>query len=528
MIFSTVPFSAIPFSDSGQQRRAYFEAEFFGEASFEFVIYVGTAAGYATLPTDTLASQPFRAVLQSYTFTRSILGSDIGTFTTGTGTLIINNRDAFYDFLPRDYTMDARPIFLRATRFDGSYDAAFTIANVTSTGWTIDTDQVALDLRDYGYKLDVPMQPNVYLGTGGKEGGADLTNKRKPLGFGSPHEISPPLVDTALLTYQVHDGSIQAVTGVYDEGVSLSFVRNYASYALMAAADLSADDGYVTCLAEGFIRLTDLPDKLTCDIQGDNSDGYISTSADIVRWAIRNRTVLVDPDGLYVPSFDAVNSSRPAPIEYWIGPDDSLTVADFVANVMGGILGWGGQRRDGLFEVRVFAAPTGNPVASFSRKDIIGDDIKREPLPSNYNPPPWRWRVPYQRAYTVQTLTTDISADRKAFLAQDVRLGGAKDDAIKIDHPFAVDPDPIQAYFKNKSDADDEGGRRIALFKTTRAMYRFSVDRKGFLRGLGDEIEMTHERFDLSQGRSMIICQLTETITFGDESIETVEVVAYG
>jgi hypothetical protein len=167
-------------------------------------------------------------------------------------------------------------------------------------------------------------------------------------------------------------------------------------------------------------------------------------------------------------------------------------------------------------------------VASYVKANIIGEDLRREPLPSDYRPPPWRWRVPYARAYTTQTnLTTAVTAARKAFLAEPFRLGGAEDADIKIDHPFAVDPEPIQAYFKDKTDADAEGQRRIDLFRTTRALYRFSIDRRGFLLDVGDVIELTHERFDLTLGRLMVVLQLTERVSFSGE-IETVEIVAYG
>jgi hypothetical protein len=325
----------------------------------------------------------------------------------------------------------------------------------------------------------------------------------------------------------VNDGPVQSIDAVYDRGLALTFSANFASYAALKAAVIAAGS-FSTCLAEGYFRLGALGEVITCDVHGDNSDGYVDKSADIVRWAIRNRTSLVDPTDLDTASFTFVNAQRPAPIEYWLGPDDTITVADFIANIMGGILGWGGHRRDGLYEVRLFAAPVAPAVASYVKANIIGEDLRREPLPSDYRPPPWRWRVPYARAYTTQTnLTTAVTAARKAFLAEPFRLGGAEDADIKIDHPFAVDPEPIQAYFKDKTDADAEGQRRIDLFRTTRALYRFSIDRRGFLLDVGDVIELTHERFDLTLGRLMVVLQLTERVSFSGE-IETVEIVAYG
>jgi hypothetical protein len=36
----------------------------------------------------------------------------------------------------------------------------------------------------------------------------------------------------------------------------------------------------------------------TADVRGMNAQGYITTTANIARWAIRNQTVIVDPDEL--------------------------------------------------------------------------------------------------------------------------------------------------------------------------------------------------------------------------------------
>lgn len=527
-MYAVSPYGAIPYAATAQDMRVYFDMTMDLEASLTLKIYVSTGSGYASLPGDTLPNQPFRGVLQSFQFRRSIMQSDIGQFTTGSGRLVISNADAEYDFLPLSYAIDGRPITIKVGRRDASYDEAFTLARLTASGWNIDTDSITIDVVDFSYKLEVPMQPNVYGGTGGVDGGADLTGKRKPLCFGKPRNVSPVLLVPSLLIYQVHDGSIQAVDNVYDRGATLTAGANYASYALLAAAVVTAGQ-YATCLALGLLRLGSAASgTVTADVQGENTAAYIEKTADVVQWALLNRTVLVAGD-LDAGSFTTVNAAQPAPIDYFLGPDDNLTVAAFVQNLMGGIGGWGGHKLDGTFEVRVFRAPTGTSVASFNRGDMLSSDIKREPLPSAYQPPRYRWRVPYQRNWTVQTdLAGTVSATRKAFVAEPVRLASATSATIQTDHPFAQDRDPVQSYFQNLSDATAEAARLIALFKTTRAIYRMSLPRKALRRDMGDEIVVTHPRFDLSQGRSMIVTETDVNVTVGDNSIDSVEIAAYG
>jgi hypothetical protein len=529
MMFSGYPISSQPLSASGREMRVYFDMGLDLGADLTLKIYVTTAAGYATLPTDSPASQPFKGVLKSFSFQRSIMQGDIGQFATGTGTLVISNDDADYDYLPLSYAIDGRPITIRVGRRDGSYADTFRLARLTASGWKIGVDNITINLVDFSYKLEVPMQTNVYGGTGGVDGGADLAGKRKPLCLGYVLNITAVVLVPNLLIHQVHDGAVQAIVVVYIRGIALKLGTDYPNYAALEAASVPL--GYfATCLALGLFKLSIPADGIvTADVRGDTLDGYIVRTADMVRWALRHRTDLVDPDDLDTDSFDAVNAAQPAPINYFLGPDDNLTVAAFIENIMGGIGGWGGHKLDGTFEVRIFRAPTGNPLARFNRGDMIGDgDIEREELPAAYNPPRWRWRVIYARNWTVQPdLSGNVTAAHKAFVAEPYRLADATSTTIRTDHPFAQDRDPVPSYFSLKADADAEAARLIALFKTTRAIYRFPVPRRGLRRDIGDEIEVTHPRFDLTQGRNMIVVETgVNVVTSAD--IDTVEMSAYG
>ena len=528
-MFSAAPFSALPCSGSGTDVRVYMDAVFELSASLTLKIFVATAAGYATRPSDAVPNQPFKGVLQSYSFERSIMAGDIGRFATGTGRLAISNADGDYDFLPLSYAVDGRPIVVKIGRRDDAYDDAFPLAKLTAKNWNINTETIDIELVDYGYKLEVPMQPNVYGGSGGADGGADLKGKRKPLAFGNALNVSPVFLVPGLLVYQLHDGPMQAIDAVYDRGVPLTLGADHADYASLAAAGVAAGT-YATCLAEGMFKLGSAASgEVTADVRGDNADGYLTTTADIVRWAIRRRTALSDPDDLHVASFDAVNAAQAAPISYFIGSDDSLTVAGFVERLMSGIGGWGGHRLDGTFQVKIFRAPAGDPAARFTRDDMMGGDIRREPLPEAYQPPRWRWRVAYGRCWTRQTdLAGAVTAARKAFVAEDYRLAEASSQTILTDHPFAQDREPVQSWFVDEADAAAEAVRLIELFKTTRAIYRMTLPRRALRRELGDVIHVTHNRFDLRQGRLMVVLEHAASVNFAADGVDNVEVAAYG
>jgi hypothetical protein len=533
MIFSGQPFSTQPFSTSGRERRYYVDMSIGLEASFDFKIYIASTAGFATLPTDNLANQPFRGVLESYSFDRDILNSEIGGFIRGHGSLVFMNTDTYYDFLPRDYSIEAQPVVLRAALRDGSYNLAFPFGRLTATGWTIDTDRVTVDLVDDSYKLEVPLQLNLYAGTGGAEGGEELANKPKPLVFGFAREIKPVFLDRAVaLAFQVNDGPVQSIVGVRVRGVPIIKGPDYPSYAALNAASIPAGQ-FATCLAGGYMRLgflaSDEFDYVTADVQGDNRDGYVTTHADVIRWAIRNRTALVDPDDIDVISFNETNAQQPAAIDYWLGPDDSITVADFIANITSSLGGFAGLKRDNRFAVRVFSAPSGSPVMRFTKNDMHDGDIKREPLPDAYRPPPWRWRVPWGRCWTVQTDIAGAAGEaHRAFVAEQYRLAEYSNAAIKVDHPFGKDRDPVQSYFTEQAPALAEAQRRSNLFKTQRAIYQMTVLRRALRADIGHVIFVEHPRFDLSLGRPMRIVSIGDDVQLGANKNVFVRIAAYG
>ena len=531
MTFGSEGFGTAPFCAAGRAVRAYFDMALDLSAELTVVLYVSNAPGYATRPDDSLRSQPFAGRLEKFSFQRSILQNNIGEFTTGAGQLVIKNTDAFYDELSQVYTIDGRPITIYIGRSDGAFDDAVLVARLTARGWLIAAGGITIDLVDFSYKLEVPLQPNVYGGTGGQDGGPDLAGKRKPLALGTLSNITPVVLVTSLLIYQVHDGSVQSIDVVYDGAAALTNAGNVASYAALVAASVTAGT-FVTCVALGLFKLGQAPaQQVTADVHGENTSGFKSTTADIVRWAIATRSVLMDPEDLAVSSFDDVNATQPAPVGFYHGPDDELTVAAFCQKMMGGIGGWCGHRLDGTFEVRIFQAPSGDPVASFTRDDMLLPDIEKEPLPDAYNPPPYRWRVPYQRNWTVQTsgLLGTVSADRRAYVAEPYRLAEVATPSIQADHPFAHDRDPVEAYFANQADAQAEAQRLTELFKVTRSLYRQRVPRRGLRRDMGDVIKNTHPRHDLSFGRLMTLVEVNIDIDFTQRTkIDAVELVSYG
>lgn len=523
MSFGSSAFGELPYSSLAETRVMILGTADL-EVSREFRIFSATKE-FVTLPTDTVATQPFFGTLvQPLGFTRSLLGSDIiGNFSSGVGTLELSNTDGEYDFLIQGFAIDGRSIVVKVGREGDSYNEFYTIFSGTASDWAVQEDVVSISLVDNSYLLDVTVQPNLYAGTGSLEGTADLAGKRKPRAFGYVKNVSPPLVIPSTLTYQVNDGEIEGVTAVYDRGTALTLSANYATAALLAAAVIPASY-YATCNALGLFRLNTIPaGTVTADVSGDKRGGiFVSTSSDIVRRVLASSSI-ADPLGLYLPSFDKVLLAQPATIGYWVAPDDTNTIADVISNIMGGIGGWGGFRRSGKFEVGIFLTPSGStPNALFDKVDVL--EIKRQGLPSSLSPPPYRFRCAYAHNWTVQTdVAGSVGVTRKSFLAQQDRYSNSVNTTVLIDHPFAHDRDPIPSYFVNQADAQAESDRLLALYSGSAAIYRITVGIQPFALDLGDIVNVTYPRWDMTVGRNLRIVEMTE-----NAKDNTIEVVGYG
>lgn len=508
--FSTLPFAGL-YKTGG---RMYADATL--AVSLRYQIFVASKE-WATGPADTPPSQPFFGTLtQPLNFQRSIRGGDtIGHFTSSGGTIEIANADGFYDFLIQSYVVDGRDVTVKVGVEGDPYSTFFTIFAGTASDWSIEEDAVRIEITDHAYKLQVPAQSATYLGTGDLEGGADLTGKRVPWALGYVFDAVPPLVIPNELLYEV--GDIAAVAAVYDRAVALTFGADFATVALLRAAVVIAGR-YSTCVADGYVKLGSTPSgTITADLIG-----TVVTASTIVQEVLQTATALTYPDDYYLPAFTAVEVQQPAQLGYWIGPDQDVTVETLIAEVMGWVGGWGGFRRNGKFEVRIFDAPLATPAARFKRIDIL--DIKRGKLPSTLTPPPWRFRVGYQKNENVTSdLAGSVTAARRAFAAEAYRYAEASDSTIKGDHPFSPEHPAIGAGFRNLADAQTEADRLLALYRRSRAFYTIALGTEPFGLDLGDTVNVTHNRFDLTQGRNMVIVEFVE-----DAASNAVKIVAYG
>lgn len=236
----------------------------------------GEAVAYAashpciTLPTDNPPQTFFDGRLSTpLQFDRSILSGKFvaGQSVIGYGAIEMANPDGFYDDIAIRGSIDGRRVVVRvgAANFlgrppeirhladDVDYSKFGVIFDGTARGWELTETGLRLLVRDLGYKLEIPIQKNLYGGLGDLDGGANIAGVVKPILMGRCFNVTPVVVDSANLIYQVNDGPLREVIAVYDRGALLTPIT-----------------GYTVDLAKGTFKLLAAPAGLiTCDAVGD-------------------------------------------------------------------------------------------------------------------------------------------------------------------------------------------------------------------------------------------------------------------
>jgi len=485
--FAELPFLTVKSSDQLTEGVADFYFSRFG-----FVTSTGDS------PSRTLYDP---RVLQPLQFDRSILNSGrIGGLTIATGEIVLANGDGALDSFAISHAFDGRTVTVKLGSTDFATSEFGQVFNGVMQDVVLDENRVIVNIRDRLLDLELPIQSDFYEGTGGNEGGADLKGKPKPIAYGKVRNVPAVLVDKTNLIYQVHDGSVQDISAVYDRGVSLNETT--------AAPGLGE---YKQTSTAGTFQLGGAPDgTITADVEGDNSTDFAVKTGEIVQRILLNRASIAS-SLIDTTAFTKLNTASTAKIGIWIGPEQQL-MTDVVDRLLFGIGAYGYFTRLGLFTVGVFEDPkaVGDVVKqAFGEVDIIA--IRREALPGFGNPPIWRAQVTYKVNYMVQTdLAGGSSVGQQEFAVEPFRLAVATDLAVKSRFSLADDPEPIAALYDNSSDAQNEATRILNLHKTPRALFEFVTKTKATKMKIGDVISITYPRWELKNGQLARIIGISE------------------
>lgn len=410
------------------------------DAGMEVDIYLADRP-FVTSASDTPANQYFEPRLeQPLAHERRINGTRFGgrsEFHSGTMLVAFEDRNFVFDgveytlrrFLD-NFKIDGKQIIVKAIPDGGTWANGIEMFANTAQDWAAaESGMVEVTLRGSAYRLEVPVQPATFLGTGGLEGDVGVTGQRPPVCLGQVFNIPLFLLLAGELLYQVHsdingDGApIQAVDAVKIDGVGVTFDVDYATVALLRAASIPSGH-YGTCLAEGYIRLGTSPTgAVTADVRGGKFDGsFVSLPGTMLLKLVTLYGAEFAESEIDVGSFANLDTARPYGVERYIAPDDVMTVADVFSEIMDSLEGSWGDTPQGLLQVGVarLASDDASSAATFDDADIELGSFAWLPYPADVQPAVKKETIGYKKNYAPTTqLAASVPDADKALLVTD-------------------------------------------------------------------------------------------------------------
>lgn len=436
--------------------------------------YVSTDA-FVTSPSDTPANTAFTPALidpGSLGVHAYSDGRTGGATKLETGEIVLAAADGQFDAW-LNYSFDGRPVTIRSGDA-GVYPAAFPVVlsgtvESIEAGWR----KIVIRLRDRQYIFARPVLSTRYAGSNalpaGLEGTADdLKGKVKPRAYGKVFNVSPALVNTSRLEYEM--GACASIGAVTDRGIALTVGAAYASQAAMETTAPSAG-GVRSWVAGGYFRLGSSPaGQITVDVtQGANAAAR--TVAQILKQLALDAGLSAgEISAADVAALDAANSAE---VGIWID-DESTTAQNAMDQIAASAGAWYGFDASGVLRMGVLTEPAGAPVVTLYDYDIQ-DDIERRPARDN-SVPVYRVTVGHSKIWTVQSsdLAGAVTAARRAYLAEERRSEKADDAAIKTQWLMASEM-AVDGLLTSAADAATEAERLLALHKVRRDIFDVPV-----------------------------------------------------
>ncbi len=347
-------------------------------------------------------------------------------------------------------------------------------------------DKLNLLVRDKMQRLNTPVS-EVKLG-----GSTPNKDSVLPLLFGECSNITPLLTNPTTLEYQIHNGPVENIFEVRDNGQPITVTASNSTGKFTLA---SSPAGAITVSAQG-----DKP-----------AGAYYNSIAQLIQRLVTgygkagDAFVTADLDTSNLSAFD---SAHPQPVgAYLQNRENLLTTINSLAASVGAqaVMSRAGQLR--LFQIALPA--TGTPTL-INESKIINSGGKSTLQISSRPPVVAAVKLGYCQNWTVQSsLLTGIPAQHKDLFAIDWLTATASDSTVKENYRLNADPVQVNTCLLVNSDAQAEATRQLNLWKVPRTVYKFTGTAPLMMLELGGAVTLQHRRFNLSAGVSGMVIGLT-------------------
>lgn len=366
--------------------------------------------------------------------------------------------------------------------------------------------RVNLKIRDKLERLNTPLT-DVKLGTYGTwADGQTNQDSIVPIVFGEVANISPMLINPALLEYSFNKGNSELLIELRDNGVPI-----YNS---------TTPGGAVVNHSTGRFTLTKkLVGTLTASVQGTKdsinlstgnlvSGTYVNNIANLIALITTQygkqstRFTAADLDLTNLSSFASNTQSVGA---YISDTTNTLIVCQMLANSIGAQLF---ITRKGKLQLLRIGVPTTTLSVSIYPSDILADTLS---ISSRTNVVA-ATKLGYCKNYTTQdNLLTNIPVSHKDMFKSENEwyTKTVVDTTVQNRYKLEADTQQKETLLLVGSEAEAEATRLNNYYKVPRTVYRFMGTSKLLSLELGQEVSLVYPRFGLDAGVSGQIVSLT-------------------
>jgi hypothetical protein len=340
---------------------------------------------------------------------------------------------------------------------------------------------LALKLRDKMQRLNTPVSEAKLGGTG------EQRDALLPIALGQVFNVTPLLINAAILKYQVHAGAIDSIIEVRDNGAPVAFTPG---------------------LAAGTFQLQSAPaGVVTASVRGAAAGGYVDTAAQLVKRLVTSygkasdRFTDADIDLANIAAFDAVHQQSLG--VYSTARQNVLAACQMLLGSVGAQLV---MSRLGLARLIKVALPgAGTPVVirpehmvdgtlqPAARTDVVG-----------------AVKLGFARAWTAQDAGTlaNLPEVHKALFSEEWLSTTKTDQATLATYRLNAEPVQVDTMLLTRADADAEAQRRLDLWKVPRTTYEFEGVPELLSLELGQAVTVYAPRFGMDAGVTGIVISL--------------------
>ncbi|WP_024296640.1 hypothetical protein [Methylomicrobium lacus] len=427
-----------------------------------------------------------------------------GAASASVGELTLVNNDGELDYLT-GYAVNGRQLIIKVGDASAAYASFATVLKGLMQQAAMEWERVSIRLRDRYAEFDKPIQTLAYAGTNslpaGLEGSTDLKDAAKPLFYGRVNNVTPTLINSSRLLYQITTGALAEIVNVFDAGAYLGREADYTNQTDMETNSPSAGC-FRIWTAGGIFRLGSSPAGSITATAWEYNTIEGSTAAQIA-YRLATGPGGVSAGDTVAADYTALDGQNAGSVGLWIEP--GMTIAEALDRITASVGGWWGFDQLGRFRLARFDAPSGGAVATLTDVEILSVDTEAATI-NGEAVPAWKITLNHDINYTTQAggnVAGVVAADRRAWLEKPNRQTVAEDATVKTAHPLAQEI-VYDTLLAGAGYAGPEAARRLDLLKTSRLIYNATVDVDAALLAaldLGAVVSVQLSRFGLSGGK---------------------------